>query len=261
MDAIVDQILAARKYRDLPPDCVRRLATTFQARGLSPKQVVKETKTRLHQVFGLYLDPAIGRKLDERMEGFEALSAGERRMRCGTLIDLHVSTAERRPHLAEFFAAIVAAAGPPRTLLDVACGLNPFALPWMGFSSLVEYRACEIDRRIVAAVNRLFAVSGLPEACQWRDALADPPADAADLALVLKTLPCLERQERGAAARLLGALRARAVVVSYPARTVGGRDVGMAERYDADLRALAAATGFAVTPLDTPYEPAYLLTR
>ena len=51
------------------------------------------------------------------------------------------------------------------------------------------------------------------------------------MALLFKILPLLDRQQAGSADRVLSEISAQYIVVSFPTRTLGGRNVGMAENY------------------------------
>ena len=152
----------------------------------------------------------------------------------------HASTAERLPHLERFFAPIwELTGGPPRTLLDLGCGLGPLALPWMGLSPKATYHACEVDRRSLEVVDAFLDLVGQPHAVHARDLVADgPPPVRADVALLLKLVPLLDRQDPSAAARLLR--RAR--------RAARGRHVSdqlarrPATRHGGDLSAPARRT-------------------
>ena len=113
--------------------------------------------------------------------------------------------------------------------------------------------AIEVDSRLVDASRRVLAHCGRPGGAVWGDVLEGFAAEDADVALVLKTLPCLERQQAGGALALLRALAdVPAVVVSYPVRSLGGFEKGMRDTYRADLERLAeqAGRGLAVLPLD-----------
>jgi 16S rRNA (guanine(1405)-N(7))-methyltransferase len=63
------------------------------------------------------------------------------------------------------------------------------------------------------------------------------------VAWLLKSAPCLERQESGSVARLLRAVGARRVVVSYPTKSLSGREKGMTENYAQQAAELAGALG------------------
>ncbi|MGQ9553062.1 MAG: hypothetical protein ACUVWR_03000 [Anaerolineae bacterium] len=65
-----------------------------------------------------------------------------------------------------------------------------------------------------------------------RDIAQSPPTQKADLALVLKTIPCLEQVSKGSGTRLLETIDADYLLVSFPAHSIGGRDKGMAAHYE-----------------------------
>ena len=58
-------------------------------------------------------------------------------------------------------------------------------------------------------------------------------APPAQVTLLWKLLPTLERQERGAAATLVRAVQPTTVVATFPTRSRSGRDRGMSEHYRA----------------------------
>ena len=51
------------------------------------------------------------------------------------------------------------------------------------------------------------------------------------MALLFKLLPLLERQQAGSAAQVMNAVNAHWLIVSFPTRTLGGRNGGMAAQY------------------------------
>ena len=92
--------------------------------------------------------------------------------------------------------------------------------------------------------GEFLALVGQPHAIHARDLVADgPPPVRADVALLLKLVPLLDRQDPAAAARVLRALDARHAVVSFPSRSLGGARRGMAATYRERLDDLAAETG------------------
>ena len=140
---------------------------------------------------------------------------------------------------------------PPITaVLDLACGLNPLAIPWMGLSPGAIYHACDIDRdqmAFLAAAMPLFGVSGDAFVCNL---LADAPRVSADVALLLKTIPCLEQADKGIGPRLLEAIHAPVVIVSFPARSLGGRSKGMAVNYAAHFAQLSQGKAWRIERFD-----------
>ena len=175
----------------------------------------------------------------------------------------HASTAERLPYLERFYAPIWdLTGGPPRRLLDLGCGLGPLALPWMGLSPEAAYHACDIDRRSLEVVDAFLDLVGQPHELHARDLVAaDAPPVPADVALVLKLVPLLDRQDPAAAARVLRAVHARHAVVSFPSRSLGGGRRGMAATYRARLDVLGAELDVAeVREASVPNELVFVLS-
>ncbi|MBK8049263.1 MAG: hypothetical protein IPK16_20395 [Anaerolineales bacterium] len=64
-----------------------------------------------------------------------------------------------------------------------------------------------------------------------------PPIEA-DVALLLKTIPCLEQADKQAGRRLVDAVAAPVLVISYPVRSLGGNARGMVKHYSEHFAAL-----------------------
>ncbi len=264
LEAIVSAVVGSRKYRAVCPDTVRRLARRELTSHNQARIAIKETKRRLHQVYAAYEEPldydaAYARLAAacERSAGFPACVAGPYgleslphvRAVCRDLLACHSSTRERLPILDEFYPPIWAVTGRPTVLLDLACGLNPLTIPWMNLPPGACYHAYDIDADRVAFLNRYLTLAGLEPLAHWQDVLGQPPDIPADVALLLKTAPCLDRQEPDGARRVLTSLRARFVVVSFAVKSLGGREKGMLAHYEAGFRALADAEGWPVKRL------------
>jgi 16S rRNA (guanine(1405)-N(7))-methyltransferase len=142
----------------------------------------------------------------------------------------------------------------------VACGLNPLALPWLPLADGAEYVAYDVDAAMIGFLNGYFALTPLAGRAAVRDIVADPPEEPADLALVLKTIPCLEQLDKAAGTRLLDALSAPYLLVSFPARSLGGKQRGMAANYGAHFAELVAGRGWEVEEFLFESEVAFLVT-
>nr|AIA14252.1 Ribosomal RNA methyltransferase (FmrO) [uncultured bacterium] len=173
----------------------------------------------------------------------------------------HASTRERLPILEGFYATTLASLGPVRSVLDLACGLNPLALPWMPLAPDARYYACDIYADMIAFLNSFFAQAGIRGQARVCDLVASAPDEQVDLALVLKALPPLDQQAKHAGRNLLRALNARHILVSFPAHSLGGRGKGMAENYEQRFRALADAEGWSIERFVFPTELAFLVRK
>lgn len=244
---IVERVLRSSRYRDVDAGLVERLAGEELPAARNVDDAVKRVKRRLHQAVGAYRGRA---DRDRVLEPIRAAWRGDLaddafRRACREALARHASTAERLPNLDRFFAPIWSAAGgAPTTLVDLGAGLGPVALPWMGLARDAMYHVCDIDGRSLETAAAFLDLVGQPVTAHQRDLVADgPPAVAGDVALLLKLVPILDRQDPAAAARVIRALDVRHAVITYPGRSLGGRRRGMDATYRRRMDALAAEVG------------------
>jgi 16S rRNA (guanine(1405)-N(7))-methyltransferase len=261
LDELVAAVLASPKYRQLAPEVVRRVGARELAKRKTAREALDATRRKLHQVGGAYLSPQMPyrRWLEALREG-QGDPAALRRT-CAQVMASHASTRERLPILDRFYTETLATVGPVRSILDIACGLHPLSLPWMPLPPDAVYYAWEIYADLVAFLNEALPLLGVDARVEQRDALSDAPAPGVDLALLLKSLPCLEQIDTAGAYHLLDTLPARHVVVSFPVRSLGGRQKGMAATYDAHFADLVARRPWRVQRFDFPGELAFLVTK
>lgn len=255
--ALVTAVLQSPKYAHITPTLVRRIAERELANRRSYKEALKATKNKLHQVGGAYWEgrpdwAAALARLQAAQDDPAALRAV-----CRELMGQHASTRERLPILAEFYNTVLADLPPVRSVLDVACGLNPLALPWMGLPPGVVYTAVDIYGDMMAFLQQVWPLLGVQGQALWQDIVGQPVTQPVELALVLKTLPCLEQGEKGAAARLLDGIQARYLLVTYPAQSLGGRGKGMVANYTEQFMALANGRNWVIRRYEFSTELAF----
>jgi 16S rRNA (guanine(1405)-N(7))-methyltransferase len=281
LDQLVAAVQASARYRSVAEPLIRRLGERELAKRRSLKEAIKATKNKLHQVAGAYLDePRYDAWLSELRTAWEddgaatdALATMEARRQAALrqVMARHASTRERLPILDQYYAQTLAGLGPIRSVLDLACGLNPLALRWLPLADDAEYVACDIYGDMMAFLGGYFALEtahgrpGLRGLAETRDALAAPPQRHAELALILKAIPCLEQIDKSAGERLLRATRAEHLLISFPAHSLGGRSKGMVENYEARFHELMEQTGIGaratITRFQFTTELAFLISR
>ncbi len=235
IEKLAEAILSTSKYRHISPDLVRRIGEREMIVRRSQKEAIKATKNKLHQVGGAYFPDKI--KFSRYLE---TLYQSE-----NVPIDLqkmmqnHASTRERLPILEEFYAVIFDQLPAIGSIVDIACGLNPLAIPWMPFQEDVTYFAYDIYGDMMAFLGEFLQFMGVDGVAESRDVIGNPPTQFADLILILKTFPCLEQVDKQAAERLLDGLNGRYLLISYPARSLGGRKKNMVANYTAHFEKLA----------------------
>lgn len=271
LEELVETVLASSKYGDISVDLVRTIAAQELAKRASMKEAVKATRGKLHQIGGAYLSgkETYGRWRDELGK---ALQSGNREIvlaACRRVMAHHASTKERLPILDQFYNTLFANLPPIASILDIACGLNPLALPWIPPASLAPgatYCAYDIYSGMVGFLNEFFAlireqgyeIEGSAHAC---DILTACPTQPFDVALVLKTIPCLEQVDKSAGYRLLRALNAKYLVVSFPIHSLGGKNKGMLGNYETHFRELVTGENWEIERFEFATELVFLVRK
>lgn len=214
MNELLDKLLNNKKYRDLCPDTIARVIAECEGRYKKAKDMEKAVREKLHGITGAFMTEA------EYRRALEGTSLEE-------ILACHASTRERMPLSAMdgLFARLFPEA--PASLLDLACGLNPLYLA----ARFPGARICGVD--ISGQSVRILKKHGLD--ARHGDLLCAGaiPQERFSAALLFKILPLLERQRSGSAIEILTGIHAETIVVSFPTRTLGGRNVGMEENYSA----------------------------
>ena len=218
------RLVSSKNFRDICPSTVERAFKTALNKYGKPDKALDAAKERLHALTNAFMSEGEGKKalkcLDRYLEG-DASALTE-------ALSCHVSTRERLDALDGIYDRVFAVTGTEGGVLDLACGLNPI---YLGFRGIRGVRGADISGRACKVVN------DWAEACGWDVSarLCDVNTCVFDgrynLALCMKLLSVLETDEKGAAARLLSRIPARYIFVTFPTRSLSGRDVGMEKTY------------------------------
>jgi 16S rRNA (guanine(1405)-N(7))-methyltransferase len=255
LEKVVTSVTSSKKYRSICTDTIQRIAERELTNYHNLKAATKATKRRLHQVYGAFEQDWDYETAYQRLEdAYRQESEAQIRAACQQAMEGHSSTRERLPILDHFYGAIFEITGRPSSILDVGCGLNPLAQPWMELPAGARYVALDIDQARIDFLNRYLALAGMEPLARCQDALSHPPEDRADVALLLKMSPTLERQEKGATLRLIGQLDAPHIVVSYAVKSLGGREKGMLESYETHFRELVSDRAWSIEKMVFPTE-------
>jgi 16S rRNA (guanine(1405)-N(7))-methyltransferase len=272
LELLIEAVGKSPKYRNVCPDVVRNVGARELAARSNLRDAVKATKNKLHQAGGAYLDAAdYAGWLDAMRSVARSGNAPRRpltgeyrdalRRVCLEVMKCHSSTRERLPILDQFYARVLAGLPPPQVVLDVACGLNPLAIWWMPFPPGVQYYAYDMYLDLASFLNEFMGIAGVRGQAEACDVSTCPPTRRADLALILKTLPCLEQLDKLAGSRLLEAVQAEHLLVSFPVRSLGGRDKKMLQNYEARFQELLRGKPWAVQRFEFSSELAFLIHK
>lgn len=242
---LTESVHTGPKYRAIAPELVRLIGSQELAKRNNLKAAVKATKNKLHQITGAYWQGK-----PDYTEWLELLQAAraednspDHRLldtTCRTLLAHHASTRERLPVLRNFYMTLFAGLPPIRSVLDLACGLNPLTIPWMDLPAGAEYFACDINSEQMAFLQQALPHLGVGGDAFVCDLLQEVPQQAVDVAFLFKTIPCLEQVDKTIGPRLLRAVNANVLFVSFPAQSLGGRNKGMVDTYSDHFAGLLA---------------------
>jgi len=263
LEALVAEVQSSPKYRLIHAGLVRRIAAQELAKGRKTKEAVKAVRNKLHQVGGAYQETTIDyTKLIDELAGLPAsLDDPALQAFCRRAMQQHASTRERLPILEQIFSQALAPLTPVASLLDLACGLNPLSLPWMPLAADAPYYACDIYSDQMEFLNRFLAHVGRPGRADLCDLTAELPAQRVQVALLLKTIPCLEQVDKSIGTRLLEEIPADHLLVSFPVASLAGRGKGMLENYEAHFIQLTAGRVWRIQRFEFSSELAFLVSR
>src|SRR5437660_826020 len=144
LDTLVDAIQASSKYKNVCKELITHIGAQELGKRRNVKEAIKATKNKLHQVGGAYLDTKVQYESWLSELRMAALTSNRDKLLhiCTGIMNQHASTRERLPILEHFYSEIFTCLPPIRSVLDIACGLHPLAIPWMPLPE--EYHACDI---------------------------------------------------------------------------------------------------------------------
>lgn len=222
---LLHTILSSRKYRNLgiPAATVLDLIHQAQMQSSHPRDVEKIVKTKMHNLIAPYLGDADFSKAEVEMgQAFNSGSEQDIREYCIRVMSSHASTRERVHLLPDFYKRLFELSGTPHSILDLACGLNPFSLPWMNLPADTQYYAYDIVQPRVDLINQFLQMYGRQPLAENRDILVDPPQIQADAAFFFKEAHRFEQRQKGCNRAFWIALNVKTLFVSLPTANLTG---------------------------------------
>lgn len=260
IDAILAAVAESRRYRHVAPTIVARLAAEELPKSKNTADAEKRTKRRLHQIFGAYARSLPYDRLAERLDNTQGDPALFKKV-CSQILTQHASTAERLNDLeAGFYQRIFEITDRPNKILDLACGFNPLTLPWMQLPPSAFYIAADIDAEMVRFLDRFLALAPVHGEARLVDLIEQTPSTRADVAFLFKAIPCL-RYQTDDLLRILDAIQAPWLVISFPTKSLGGRSKSMRETYRKTLDDLLKDRRWERQELDFPSELVFVVKK
>ena len=252
-------------YSSMESQLVKRIAAEELQKGRSFKEALKTTRSRLHQIAGAYQEKTIDYQLARKNLGGLNKDMTDPALRdfCVEMMAQHASTRERLPLVETFFTHTLASILPLHSVLDLACGLTPLALPWMPLADDFEYSACDIYQDQINFLNYFFRYLSVPGEAQVQDLTVSSEfvSKPVQVAFLLKTIACLEHLDKNIGRKLLQSIQAEHVLVSFPGRSLGGHSKGMGRYYEKHFYEILEGLDWQVQRFEFSNELAFLLSH
>ena len=263
IDRLIEAVLASSKYKSIGIDFIKYIGMQELSRHHNLKEAIKSTKNKLHQVGGAYQTnaPRYSVWLDELK--FAKRSGNKEHFldACKWIMQYHSSTRERLPILEQFYSTILADLPPINSVIDIACGLHPLAIPWMPLREHAQYFAYDIYEDMIGFLNDSLALMPVQGYGKASNVIHNCPTQKVDLAFILKAIPCLEQVDKSAGLRLLESINADHLVVSFPAHSLGGKNKGMATNYETRFYKQVAHKPWSIQRFEFPGELVFLISK
>lgn len=259
----VERIKTTKNFRELDDSFIEQIIRQAQTRGSEEKEILSSVKTTIQDVTNQFRTADISyRDLIAELDNAHdhELTAEERGLFAADLLRRHAAAKERIPFIRRYYQEIFSHLPTIESVLDVGCGLNPVAVTFMPVSSEVHYSAVDLPADLVDFLNDFFRLIEIPGVAIQSNLLNGIPDIDADLTLIQKTIPVLERAEKGAGRRLFDAIRSPNAVLSF--KTVKKQKQAKAHHdYIAEYESILAASDWGTTKLVFPNETVFVLKR
>ena len=226
LDQIAQRIANSKKYRPMkiPRETILDLLQIELAKHSKKAEAIKIAKAKLHNITAPYLDELDYTKAAQELEQvFSNMDRKSIEDICIQFLQAHHSTNERIPYMKEFYAYISNKIGNSCSILDLACGLNPFVIPLVEFPSSISYFAYDIHTPRIELINNFFFGLGIHGIAETRDILIQPPLQKATAAFLFKEAHRMEKRRNDASRDLLRSLNVDHLFISLPNHSLNGK--------------------------------------
>ncbi len=234
---LAEEIAETKKARYMDAGLIQQVLSRELRNAKSRKEVIKNVKSKLYQVSGAFrndnLDYASLR--DKLADITPDTPVEELKPVCLEIMHTHASTRERAGILDELYGEIFRDIPQPKTICDLACGLNPFSIPWMPLEPGFRYEAFDLFSDMSDLISCFFEKRGIDGCASQANLLYGMPGGPYDLAFLFKVIPCLEQIDKFGGRHILEQLSysVRYAAVSFPGASLSGKEKGMPRNYAA----------------------------
>ena len=260
---LAEEIAETKKAKHIDFGLIQQVLSRELRNSKNRKEIIKNVKSKLYQVSGAYRNDNLDYStLREKLADVtpdmptEALKPV-----CLEIMHTHASTRERAGILDDLYGEIFRDMPQPKTVCDLACGLNPFAIPWMPLGPDCRYEAFDLFSDMSELINCFFEKRGINGKASQANLLYGLPGGPYDLAFLFKVIPCLEQIDKFGGRHLLSQLSyaARYAAVTFPGASLSGKEKGMPRNYEVHFMNIVDQDAWEIRKVKFPTELVFIL--
>ena len=261
LNSLVAAVIKKSKYSTICVDIIQRIGKQEIVKRSSLKEAIKGTCSKLHQVGGAFFEnnPDFSKWLTQLEALPQDIYSIEIKQYCREKMQAHASTYERLPILDDFFQRCLKSLAPIHSLLDLGCGLNPLALPWMPLAKDPMYQGIDIFADLTGFDQQFLQHTCLRGRVSCADFLGELPKQRFQVALALKTIPLIDQIEKEHTRQWLENIPADHLLVSFPIFSLSGKGKGMLENYTMRFTQMIEGGNWEMERFEFSTELAFLL--
>ena len=260
---LAEEIAETKKAKHMDFGLIQQVLSRELRNSKNRKEIVKNVKSKLYQVSGAYRNDNLDYStLKEKLVNVTAETPlDELKSICQEIMHTHASTRERSGILDELYGEIFRDIPQPKTICDLACGLNPFSIPWMPLQPGFRYEAFDLFSDMSDLLNFFFEKRSIDGKAAQANLLYGMPGGPYDLAFLFKVIPCLEQIDKYGGRHILNQLSysARYAAVSFPGASLSGKEKGMPRNYEVHFMNIVEQDAWEIRKVKFPTELVFIM--
>ncbi len=255
------------------------LSQKFNTKSKDYKQIIKEVRSNLRRVHGLF---RFERDSDKRKDFLEKLTKTKLNQKeflelHKKILETHISTKERLSFYESLYKNIFKlidfskTISKPLTIIDLGCGINPFSIPFMKLKEL-NYHAYDLAYDEIDLLNKYFKflstinkgsfskIKGKAAVFNLLQLKKINKLPKADICFLWKTTDVLdEGKGHKISEEVISYIPSKFVVVSFPIITTGGKQMNQPRRKWIEL--MCKRLGFSYKIIKETNEIFYIIEK
>lgn len=226
INQLIVSVQKSKKYRDLdlPVYLLRDLINNEATKNRSKTDVNLAFRKKLHNIVAPYLENIDYEEEIQLLSRFAKSSPNPDSIKqwAISVMQKHDSTRERIPFLHDFYTIIYKHIGEVKSILDLACGLNPLSIPWFPNAQKIDYRVFDIHKPRINFLKEFFNLFYQNAKAFHQDILVQTPGESVDCVFFFKEAHRFDKRRKDSNQLFFERLNSTIIVVSLPAVDLSG---------------------------------------